>query len=310
MPKYTVKPNQNLFDVALHLYGSIEGVFDLLITNPKLSLSTDLSYGQELEYHEEFVLNESIVNEFKTQNIIPSSGERQVYFKTPSAELIAIIGVSPTMTTSTFAISGAGEIWIDWGDNSCLEHITLSNAIQHIEHSFNSVVDSRRIKIYGKNSALLIDVLDTTGVGGSLLLCRQLAVNCYVCDDGAYSLAGLSLFEGTHSVKLSNSLIDDLLPIADMSLNTLDLRGVGFTKENVLDEYLLYVVSHYEDRSPCTVYLTTEPSQIGYEAIKTILGEPEWNNPNPWQFYINGKLYSFEQSNSFDCILPITFEES
>ena len=53
MAKYVVKPNQNLFDVALHLYGSIEGIFDLLISNPELNMASDLTYGQELEYHTE-----------------------------------------------------------------------------------------------------------------------------------------------------------------------------------------------------------------------------------------------------------------
>ena len=52
MGVYTVKPNQNLFDVALHLYGSIEGLFDLLISNPELNMTSDLVYGQELIYHE------------------------------------------------------------------------------------------------------------------------------------------------------------------------------------------------------------------------------------------------------------------
>ena len=67
MATYTVKPNQNLFDVALHIYGSIEGLFDLLISNPDLNMTSELSYGQELTYHEDFVLNESVTEGFKTQ---------------------------------------------------------------------------------------------------------------------------------------------------------------------------------------------------------------------------------------------------
>ena len=71
MATYIVKPNQNLFDVALHLYGSIEGIFDLMRSNPELSMTSELLFGQELVYHEEFIINASIVNEFQKQNIEP-----------------------------------------------------------------------------------------------------------------------------------------------------------------------------------------------------------------------------------------------
>ena len=57
MAIYKVKPAQNLYDVALHLYGSIEGLFDLLITNEWLSMTTELQPGMELEYHDYFVIN-------------------------------------------------------------------------------------------------------------------------------------------------------------------------------------------------------------------------------------------------------------
>ena len=48
MGNYRVITGQNIYDVALHLYGSIEGIVDLLINNPGLSLETELRTGQEL----------------------------------------------------------------------------------------------------------------------------------------------------------------------------------------------------------------------------------------------------------------------
>jgi hypothetical protein len=36
MGKYTVTGRQNLFDIALHLYGSIEGIIDLMMSNTSL----------------------------------------------------------------------------------------------------------------------------------------------------------------------------------------------------------------------------------------------------------------------------------
>lgn len=291
MATYIVKPNQNIFDVALHLYGSIEGLFDLLISNPDLNMTSELKYGQELIYHDEFVLNESIVTEFKNRDIVPSSGARKVYFKHPDEDLIFLIGVNADMTFTSFKVAGSGTMIIDWGDNSELEHITLTIGLRQVEHYFDNETEKRRIRIYGNTDTLKFTQLDTTGLGGALLLCKPIVVDEYVCTNRGYSLIGLSMFEGTYKLNLRSSTIDSLLPIGDMHLQELDLTNVRFMHDNVVDDYLEYVVAHYADRRPCTVYLTTEPSAIGYAAIDTILNEPEWNVSDTWKFYINNQLY-------------------
>lgn len=291
MAIYTVKPNQNLFDVALHLYGNIEGLFDLLISNPELNMTSELVYGQELVYHEDFVLNESVVSEFKKQGIVPSSGARKVYFKRPEEDLIFLVGVNADMTLTTFKASGEGVMIIDWGDNTELEYVKLTVAMQSIEHYFDNETDNRRIKIYGDTSTLKFIKLDTTGLGGALILCKPVIVDEYACTNRGYSLLGLSMFEGTYKIDLHSTTIDSLLPIGDMNLQELDLIGVHFLHDNTIDDYLEYIVEHYEDRRPCTVYLTTEPSEKGYAAIDTILNEQEWNISDTWKFYINNQLY-------------------
>lgn len=291
MAIYTVKPNQNLFDVALHLYGNIEGLFDLLISNPELNMTSELVYGQELVYHEDFVLNESVVSEFKKQGLIPSSGARKVYFKHPEEDLIFLVGVNADMAFTTFKASGEGVMMIDWGDNTPLEYIQLTVSVQSIEHYFDNETEKRRIKIYGDTSTLKFIHLDTTGLGGALILCKPVIVDEYACTNRGYSLLGLSMFEGTYKIDLHSTTIDSLLPIGDMSLQELDLTGVRFLHDNTIDDYLEYIVAHYEDRRPCTVRLTTEPSDKGYAAINTILNEPEWNISDTWKFYINNQLY-------------------
>lgn len=291
MAIYTVKPNQNLFDVALHLYGNIEGLFDLLISNPELNMTSELVYGQELVYHEDFVLNESVVSEFKKQGIVPSSGARKVYFKRPEEDLIFFVGVNADMALTTFKASGEGVMIIDWGDNTELEYVKLTVAMQSIEHYFDNETENRRIKIYGDTSTLKFIKLDTTGLGGALILCKPVIVDEYACTNRGYSLLGLSMFEGTYKIDLHSTTIDSLLPIGDMNLQELDLTGVHFLHDNAIDDYLEYIVEHYEDRRQCTVYLTTEPSEKGYAAIDTILNEPEWNISDTWKFYINNQLY-------------------
>ena len=48
MQVYKVKRNQNIFDVAVSIHGSIEGIFDLLINNPNLSFHSQLEEGEEI----------------------------------------------------------------------------------------------------------------------------------------------------------------------------------------------------------------------------------------------------------------------
>ncbi len=55
MGKYTVISGQNLYDVALHVYGSIEGITDLLVNNPDLSMGSVLAQGQELIFSDDYI---------------------------------------------------------------------------------------------------------------------------------------------------------------------------------------------------------------------------------------------------------------
>lgn len=292
MAMYKVKSDQNIFDVALHLYGSIEGLFDLLISNPELSMTSDLVLGQELEYHDEFILNQSIVGEFHSKNIVPSSGARHVYFKRPQESLIFIVGVNPESTLSGFSVSGEGTMIVDWGDNSELQYIVLGMTPKYIEHYFDNVVEKRRIKVYGNTETLKFIQLDTTNIGGAMILCRPVIVDEYVCTGRGYLLTGLSLLKGTYKIDLNTGAVVDLLPIGNLSLQELDLRGVRFINDNALDDYLVYISEHHNDRRSCTVYLTAEPSERGYAAIDKIINEPEWNNSGTWRFYINNQLYT------------------
>ena len=63
MQIYKVKNNQNIFDVALNIYGSIEGVFNLLANNPELSFSSILKEDDELYWDEGSAIYDHIVME-------------------------------------------------------------------------------------------------------------------------------------------------------------------------------------------------------------------------------------------------------
>lgn len=114
MATYKVKGGQTLFDIALHLYGTIEGLFDLLISNQELSMTSNLVPGMELEYHEEFIINQGIVDKFEDEGMIIANGERHVYHKSPPEDLVAILKVPEDLDVVEFSVSGEGSMFIDW----------------------------------------------------------------------------------------------------------------------------------------------------------------------------------------------------
>lgn len=289
MATYKVKVNQNLFDIAIQLYGSIEGLFDLLISNSWLNMETVLQAGMELEYHDYFVVNDDIRSEIQSKGYLPANSERHVYLKHPSEKLVFVCSIDPSENFTSFIASGSGVMVIDWGDNSDLERVELETSKRTILHYFNSKVEERKIKVYGDFQLMYFD---TTKLGGALFLMKPLIVDEYVCNSTVSVLDGLFLFDGTVSVDLRNTKIHDLLPIGDMNLQILDLRGVTFVRTEVIDTYLQYLVNNYGSRRNCTVYLTTEPSDKGMKAIETILGEDAWNEAGNWKFYINDKVYT------------------
>lgn len=87
MGRYRVIAGQNIFDVALHLYGSIEGIVDLMMNNPDLSLATVLTVGQELVYTDDFVIDADVVAYNAARSIVPANGEHHVYPKYPEGQL-------------------------------------------------------------------------------------------------------------------------------------------------------------------------------------------------------------------------------
>jgi hypothetical protein len=289
MATYKVNTHQNIWDVALHVSGTIEGMFDLLISNPWLSVDTELRPGMELEYHEELTLNKSIVNHMTKEGYVPTNGERHVYHKRTDEPLVFTCPVPAEILNSAFVASGDGIMLVDWGDNTELEVIELADGSQMHEHYFDSVVDERRIKVYGNFN---LTTFDASGIGGSVFPVRPITVDEFTSKSNGYSLMGLFLFEGTVKLNLEGMEVHDLSPLYDMSLQELNLTKVRFPDVGVLDAYLSYLATNYGKRRNCAVYMDTQPSEVGMKAIKTIINEESWNEAGAWKFIINGKIYT------------------
>lgn len=84
MDIYTVKTGENIYDVAVDLYGSVEGVFDLLLSNNEmpdggmLTFDTTLKAGMRLYYHSDFKLDESLPWWIKENGVRVRHGEHPV----------------------------------------------------------------------------------------------------------------------------------------------------------------------------------------------------------------------------------------
>ena len=100
MQKYNVTKRQNLYDIAIAIHGSVEGVFDLLVNNPDLSFDTVLEAGDELNWDEDFVINSNIVDTLENElHIVPANDERNVYYKECDKMLRCVIKVSIEATS-------------------------------------------------------------------------------------------------------------------------------------------------------------------------------------------------------------------
>lgn len=300
MAQYKVQHNQTIWDIALILYGSIEGAFDLFMSNPKLTMTTDLRAGDILEYHESFSVNPSIIEGLEKRDIIPANGERHVYFKDPKQPLRAI-GIIPSQCISvSFAVAGDGVMIVDWCDNSDLQTVVLGTSDRSLEHYFNNKVDERRIRLYGDFS---LSHLNLSGFTGTLRPVGLITVDQFTSVSNYGNLTGLKLFQGVTDINLQYSQLDDLSPIYEYGqgsgtytgLKTLDLRHVKFKDNTVLENYLSWLAGSATHglRRPCTIYID-EATDAAKASMATILQEPSWNQEgfgDDWKFYINEQLY-------------------
>lgn len=309
MGKYTVTNGQNIYDVALDLYGSVEGITDLLMNNTDLSLADDLRTGDELVYTDDFIINEDIVAYNRQHGIVPANGEQSVYPKYFSFPHLSLFRLQNTLTSVSFAASGNGKIEIDWGDNSPVETVELKRELHLYTHIFdNRIRDRREIRWYSDASFVRLDWSDMQA--SAVYLFRPLPVEELVTRKSPMALDFFQMATDVYEVDLRGVKTSDLLPLLScLKLMRLDLTGASI-KAPVLDEYLMKLVAVYGQRRNCVMYLPVCPNGIygeperdengryrvttGMEAIWVIIHEPAWNEGGFWKFIINDQIYTTE----------------
>lgn len=310
MGKYIITTGQNLYDIAMHLYGSIEGIVDLLILNPQLSLEDKLAAGNELEYTDDFIINGDVIAYNKAHGLIPAGGERHVYPKQPSLPKIMEFHLPPKKTSAGFVCSGTGKMEIDWGDNTRLEQQELGERTVRLHHNFDdAVADKHKIRLYGGNLLFReLDLTDTVFTSGFFL--QPVSVEKFTLARAVAGISFLSLLRDTYDIDLSGISTTSLLPLLKQKgLLKLDLTG-AHVKTAVVDEFLIELIRQYEQRHNCYIMLTTQPSgsyrepsmdengnyilATGMEAVWVLTHELSWNEAGYWKIQINNDLYTTE----------------
>lgn len=195
MPQYTVHTGQNIYDVALTLYGSVEGIFDLLASNEDLTMETKLSYGMVLNYHEEFVVNQDIVTWLESNNVLvrngehiynhldietfvkqhiqtyhqeqydavctTSSDEQNMYWQVFSSPRL-VINQQGQLATITMQLKPDKHLFIDWGDYSDPTTVEGTDK-QEIENCYKSA-STHIITFYGDFEFSYLDFREINGI--------------------------------------------------------------------------------------------------------------------------------------------------
>ena len=318
MGKYVVTTGQNLYDVALHLTGSIEGIVDLLICNPTLSLEDTLQSGDELIYTDNFVINADVTAYYRQMGITPCGGERHVYSKYPTGSVRLRYTLNLGQLSTAFALSGRGTIEVDWGDNSALEVAMLNADVCVLSHRFDNTIATRRqVRLYGDVELQSLD-LSLSGTG-QVRLPQPLACERFTLCGGFLNPDFMPLLAGVFRVDLRNASLGTLRPLAECrDVMSADLSGADVSR-SVVDEYLIALMKDHYGRRPCELWLPLMPSGVyaepardnhgnyilntGMEAVWLLTREESWNEGGHWVIHAGETTYEYTTGHSGGIIL-------
>lgn len=310
MGQYKATAGQNIYDVALHIYGSLDGLADLLINNTDLSLADTIQSGTVFRYTDELIVDSSVVKNLNANSVVPANGTRGVYFKDISIPLNLILVCSNLTNMISIHVSGNGNLLVDWGDNSDIQSIKLGSEVANIPHIFNSKISAnRQIKCYGTADFSTLDISDISTT--EVYFLRDITIENYIHAKCKSSLEHLRLSKNTLNIDLHDCRVTDLTPIiACNQLMTLNINSNN-THIIVIENYLKSLVTHYGHRRGCTINIQPQLSgsykepvmdsnskyviNSAMEAVWVLVNEPTWQEAGFWKITINNKTYTTEQ---------------
>ena len=177
MSEYITKSKQNLYDVALTLYGTIEGVFDLLVSNSDISIDMVFDKGVKLNYHENFVINQDVVNWLDENGVIVRNNKCNINKLDIYSEITKWIDSSNTALISKYSSNELSQVyeniskpnkfydWDKWEDEQ--NNTQMTKTSQTGANKYFVVTDE--IKSYAqKISGINFNELDETNTYANL----------------------------------------------------------------------------------------------------------------------------------------------
>lgn len=231
---YTVKRNQNIYDVAVQIYGSVEGLFDLLISNEGLAMDSELKEGQELVYHPVFIQNHSMLNKFANEKITLANGLAKEIPVINLSNVQFVMGVQARKNvTERMKIEGDGPIVVDWGDSVFEVNSLLENNMVTFIHLYTSTL---MFKLF-VSSDNPITALDIRGMAGRIYL--QECLNSLISyaeskdniEEGCIGLIGNQL----KRFALINKPDFNAMCLERFDLSYLNLTGASFKDTSITD---------------------------------------------------------------------------
>jgi len=285
---YKVKNQQNVFDVAIQLYGSIEGLFDLLITNDWLGMDSVLEDGQELLYHPEFIIKNDIVAAINREGILIGNGEGTEPF-THGTDILGVINLSlSTAGPVKFSAAGSGKVQVDWGDD-CIEEYSMTTVEQPIAHRYFSS-GTYNVYIYGGS----ITALNMKGISGKFYPIKVKNTLTKYCEDRNLlaSVSCISLFSSTLQHFEWNNRTEAMAINTYLNgktgLKYCDVTGSNVTSSAV-GTFISSVNSNKANYTSLTCYFDgTQVTSNTRTLMKSILNDS--TNGSKFKFYIDHQL--------------------
>lgn len=195
MALYKVRSGQNIYDVALALYGSVEGVFDLLVRNPWLTMETVLSYGMEIDYNAERAVRSDIRGWIERNSLIVKNGEHvysrldienfaERHIKELHPDIHAsldtlsadektmfwerlctprmIVQQQGQLSNITVRLKSGTHLFIEWGDYTAPQ-IVEGEEERIAEHCYKSH-GTHTVTLYGDFECGLLDLTEVAGI--------------------------------------------------------------------------------------------------------------------------------------------------